>query len=148
MRLTSFTDFGLRTLMYLASLPQEHLSSVAEVSAIYHVSQNHMVKVVGQLRKLGYIQAIRGKNGGICLAMAPNQINIGEVIRNLENHLDGVDCTSSACQLIQCCELKKALAQAMEAFLTAMENYTLADLIVNQKQLEPLWVNQEHLKNS
>lgn len=140
MRLSTFTDFGLRTLMYLTSLPPEQLSSVAEVSNVYKVSQNHMVKVVGQLKKLGYIQAIRGKNGGICLALDPKEINIGQVIRQMEKHLDGVDCSTSACQLVQCCELKQALSIAMEAFIATMANYTLADLVVNKRQLDPLWI--------
>lgn len=139
MRLTTFTDFGLRTLMYLASLPPKQLSSVTEVTKVYHCSQNHLVKVVGQLSKLGYLQAIRGKNGGICLAMPPRDINIGEVIRQLEKHLDGVDCATSDCELVGCCKLKAALKEAMEAFLTAMDGYTLADLVANQEQLTQIW---------
>ncbi|MFT5852696.1 MAG: Rrf2 family nitric oxide-sensitive transcriptional repressor [Colwellia sp.] len=140
MRLTTFTDIGLRTLMYLANLPPGQLSSVAEVSKVYKISQNHMVKVAGQLKKHGYVTAIRGKNGGICLAMAQDKINIGDVIRNLENHLDGVDCMSLSCQLISCCELKKALSKAMDAFLSVMDQHTLADLVVNKNELIPLWL--------
>lgn len=138
MRITTFTDFGLRTLMYLASLPPEQLSSVLEVSKVYKVSQNHMVKVVGQLNKLGYIRALRGKNGGICLAVAPEEINIGQVISQMENHLDGVDCSTSACQLVPCCKLREALKIGMQAFISAMEHYSLADLMTNQTQLAPL----------
>ncbi|MCV6609380.1 MAG: Rrf2 family transcriptional regulator [Amphritea sp.] len=140
MRLTAFTDFGLRTLMYLASLEEEQLSSVSEVASIYNVSQNHMVKVIGQLAKLGYVQTIRGKNGGIRLAMKPADINIGDVIAKMENHLDGVDCISTSCQLIPCCELKHALAEAMNAFLDTMRRYTLADLVANKSELIPLMV--------
>lgn len=141
MRLSTYTDYGLRTLMYLTTLPAEQLVSVAEVSRVYKISQNHIVKVVGQLNKLGYIQAIRGKNGGICLARDPKDINIGQVIRQLEKYLDGVDCSTSACQLAQYCELKKALAIAMESFITTMETYTLSDLVVNRKQLALLLEN-------
>ncbi|WP_299787755.1 Rrf2 family transcriptional regulator [uncultured Shewanella sp.] len=139
MRLTTFTDFGLRTLMYLASLPPEQLSSVTEVTKVYHCSQNHLVKVVGQLSKLGYLQTTRGKYGGICLAMSPRDINIGQVIRQMEKHLDGVDCTTSECELVGCCKLKAALQEAMGAFLEAMGNYTLADLVENQEQLTQIW---------
>ena len=145
MRLTTFTDLGLRTLMYLANLPPKQLSSVAEVSKVYNISQNHMVKVVGKLNKFGYLTAIRGKNGGICLALPQDKINIGDVIRNLENHLDGVDCMRSSCQLIPYCELKKALSKAMESFLSAMDNYTLTDLVVNKQQLTPLWIIDDEL---
>lgn len=138
MRLSAFTDFGLRTLIYLATLEETRLSSVAEVSSVYQVSQSHMVKVIGQLAKLGYVQTIRGKNGGIRLAVSPESINIGEVIEQLENYLDGVDCTTTSCQLLPCCELKKALIEGMRAFIDTLRKYTLADLMVNKNQLIPL----------
>ncbi|CAG0911489.1 unnamed protein product, partial [Cyprideis torosa] len=102
------------------------------------VSQSHMVKVIGQLAKLGYVQTIRGKNGGIRLAVSPETINIGEVIEQLENYLDGVDCTTTSCQLLPCCELKKALIEGMRAFIDTLRKYTLADLMVNKNQLIPL----------
>ncbi len=138
MRLSAFTDFGLRTLIYLASLEEKRLSSVGEVSSVYQVSQSHMVKVIGQLAKLGYVQTIRGKNGGIRLGMTPGMINIGEVIEQLENHLDGVDCLSTDCQLLPCCELKKALTEGMKAFTDTMRKYTLEDLTANKHDLIPL----------
>jgi Rrf2 family nitric oxide-sensitive transcriptional repressor len=143
MRLTAFTDFGLRTLMYLTSIPAEQLSSVPEVAKVYSASQNHFVKVIGQLTKLGYVQSIRGKNGGIRLAKKAEDINIGQVIRALENHLDAVNCAKPVCQLDGCCELKRALANAMEAFLNTMDGYTLSDLVQNKPQLIPLWQNIE-----
>jgi len=143
MRLTAFTDFGLRTLMYLTSIPAEQLSSVPEVAKVYKASQNHFVKVIGQLTKLGYVQSIRGKNGGIRLAKSADSINIGQVIRELENHLDAVNCAKSACQLNECCELKHALSLAMNAFLTTMDQYTLADIVKNKPQLIPLWLSSD-----
>lgn len=142
MRLTAFTDFGLRTLMYLTSIPAEQLSSVPEVARVYDASQNHFVKVIGQLTKLGYVQSIRGKNGGIRLAKKAEDINIGKVIRELENHLDAVNCAKPACQIASCCELKQALALAMEAFLSTMEQYSLADIVHNKPQLIPLWQSE------
>ena len=138
MRITSFTDYGIRTLMYLASLPPQELSSVEQVAKVYGLSQNHMVKVVGQLKKRGYVETLRGKNGGIRLAKDPDVINIGQVIENMENHLDGVDCVTSSCQLVPCCELKTALSIAMKAFLDAMGTYTLSDLMRNKQELIPL----------
>lgn len=143
MRLTAFTDFGLRTLMYLTHLPENQLSSVPEVAKIYNASQNHFVKVIGQLTKLGYVQSIRGKNGGIRLAKKPEDINIGAVIRALENHLDAVDCEKTACRLNPGCELKQALSIAMDAFLSIMDNYTLRDIVKNKSQLIPLWQAHE-----
>ncbi|MAC45797.1 Rrf2 family transcriptional regulator [Oceanospirillum beijerinckii] len=143
MRITTFTDFSLRTLIYLASLPPDQMSSVQQVSRVYNVSQNHMVKVVGKLKKLGYIHAQRGKGGGISIAQAPEDINIGRVIAQMENHMDGVDCNAPACQLAPCCELRKALMVGMQAFIAAMENYTLADIMTNKEQFSPLlFINQ------
>lgn len=133
MRITSFTDYGLRTLIYLACLPKEELSSVPKVSKIYHVSQNHMTKVIGQLKKRGYIEALRGKGGGIRLAAPPESIRIGQVMRDLEPHTDGVDCLNSPCVLLPACKLKLALAEAMDSFFATMDNYTLADLIEDKQ---------------
>ncbi|GGB35836.1 transcriptional regulator [Oceanisphaera marina] len=135
MKLTTYTDFGLRTLMYLATLPEGELSSVARVSEIYNISRNHLVKVVNQLAREGYIRAVRGKNGGICLARSQGDINVGQVIRALENNLNGIDCGSPACYLVRVCRLKGALQQAMEAFLQVMDGYTLADLTGNKDEL-------------
>jgi Rrf2 family transcriptional regulator, nitric oxide-sensitive transcriptional repressor len=135
MKLTTYTDFGLRTLMYLATLPERELTSVAQVSRLYDISRNHLVKVVNQLAREGYIHAVRGKNGGIRLAQTPGDINIGQVIRALENNLNGIDCGSPACHLVPACRLKDALKLAMEAFLQVMEGYTLADMVGNREEL-------------
>jgi len=118
----------------------EQLSSVAEVAAVYQLSHNNLAKIVGHLKKVGYVRAIQGKNGGIQLAIPAEKINIGEVILHLENHLDGVDCTSSACKLLPVCRLQQALSVAMDAFIGVMCEYTLADLITNKKQLMPLLI--------
>ena len=136
MRLTSYTDFGLRALLYLATLPEGELSSVAKVSALYGVSRNHMVKVVNQLVKLGYLQSQRGKNGGIRMACDPATINIGQVIRALEGNLDGIDCGSPVCHIVSVCLLKSALREAMDAFLAVMDSYTLQDLLANRDELQ------------
>ncbi|RDK96752.1 BadM/Rrf2 family transcriptional regulator [Enterobacillus tribolii] len=135
MKLTTYTDFGLRALMFLALLPPGQRSNVADISTYYDISRNHMVKVVGQLASLGYVRAIRGKNGGIELARAPQEVNVGKVIRELENNLDGIDCSAPYCKLIHVCRLQRALKAGMEAFLTAMEDYTLADLVENREEL-------------
>ncbi|WP_116475081.1 nitric oxide-sensing transcriptional repressor NsrR [Zobellella maritima] len=135
MKLTTYTDFGLRAMMYLATLPAAELTSVAHVSTLYGVSRNHMVKVVNQLARQGYIHAVRGKNGGIRLAKPAEQINVGQVIRSLEHNLNGIDCGSPACHLVRVCRLKDALKLAMDAFLRVMDSYTLADLVENREEL-------------
>ena len=135
MKLTTYTDFGLRTLMYLATLPEGELTSVAQVSRLYDISRNHLVKVVNQLAREGYLHAVRGKHGGIRLARSPKDINVGQVIRVLENNLKGVDCGSPACYLVPACRLRDALKLAMDAFLQVLEGYTLADLTGNREEL-------------
>ncbi len=129
MKLTTYTDYGLRALMFMACLPPGSRSSVNAISEHYGISRNHMVKVVVQLSSLGYLNSLRGKNGGITLARAPNYIRIGQVIRDLENNLNGVDCNSPGCKLIPVCRLTRALKTGMEAFLIAMDEFTLADLV-------------------
>lgn len=139
MRLTSYTDFGLRALLYLATLPEGELSSVAKVSALYGVSRNHMVKVINQLVKLGYLGSQRGKNGGIWLAVKPAEVNIGAVIRELEGNLDGIDCGSPACHIVSVCLLKNALKEAMNAFLSVMDGYSLEALLANKAELQQVF---------
>ncbi|WP_417615941.1 Rrf2 family transcriptional regulator [Oceanisphaera sp.] len=146
MKLTTYTDFGLRTLMYLATLPEGELTSVAHVSEVYQISRNHLVKVVNQLAREGYIRAVRGKNGGICLARPQADINVGQVIRSLENNLNGIDCGSPACYLVRVCRLKDALKLAMEAFLQVMDGYTLADLTDNRDELMVIFSELEPAK--
>lgn len=146
MKLTTYTDFGLRTLMYLATLPEGELTSVAHVSKVYEISRNHLVKIVNQLAREGYVRAVRGKNGGICLARTPADINIGLVIRSLENNIQGIDCGSPACYLVKICRLKDALKQAMDAFLAVMDGYTLADLIGNRDELMVIFSELEPAK--
>ncbi|ENY73824.1 Rrf2 family protein [Aeromonas diversa CDC 2478-85] len=139
MRLTSYTDFGLRALLYLAILPEGELSSVGKVSALYDVSRNHMVKVINQLVKLGYLGSQRGKNGGIWLAVKPAEVNVGAVIRELEGNLDGIDCGSPVCHIVSVCLLKGALKEAMSAFLRVMDGYTLEDLLANRSELQQVF---------
>ena len=99
--------------------------------------------MVNQLAREGYIKAIRGKNGGIKLGRPAQKINVGEVIRSLEGNLDGIDCGSPACYLVRVCRLKSALKEAMDAFISVMEEYTLADLIANEDELMVIFTDRE-----
>ncbi len=139
MKLTTYTDFGIRTLMYLATLPEGERSSSADIANIYQASRNHIAKVIAHLSSLNYISSSRGKNGGVWLTTDPADINIGKLIRELESNLDGVDCESTDCCLIPACNLRKALGTGVEAFLTAMDEYNLSDLLSNKDELEALW---------
>ncbi|OKP04605.1 nitric oxide-sensing transcriptional repressor NsrR [Xenorhabdus eapokensis] len=135
MQLTSFTDYGLRALIYMASLPAGQMTSITEVTKVYGVSRNHMVKIINQLSHLGLVNAVRGKNGGISLGKPANEIRIGDVVRSLEP-LSLVDC--SACQITPACRLKSVLNQAVENFLEELDKHTVADMVKDNRPLYQL----------
>ncbi|MBD1226696.1 nitric oxide-sensing transcriptional repressor NsrR [Xenorhabdus griffiniae] len=135
MQLTSFTDYGLRALIYMASLPEGQMTSIAEVTEVYGVSRNHMVKIINQLSHLGLVNAVRGKNGGISLGKPANEIKIGDVVRSLEP-LSLVNC--SACQITPACRLKSVLNQAVENFLEELDKHTVADMVNDNRPLYQL----------
>ncbi|MDD4962350.1 MAG: Rrf2 family transcriptional regulator [Gallionella sp.] len=129
MRLTLYTDFSLRVLLYLANKP-EQLVTITELADFYKVSRNHLVKVVHQLGIKGYILTIRGKNGGMKLARAPNEIVVGEVVRNMEPDFDLFECFNkeeNRCVITEICQLKSMFFGARNDFLDALDQYTLAD---------------------
>jgi len=137
LQLTSFTDYGLRALIFLASLPADQMTSITEVSETYNVSRNHMVKIINQLSRSGYVTAVRGKNGGIRLGRPAAQIIIGEVVREMEP-LQLVNCSSEFCHITSACRLKKALYDAVQCFLQELDKYTLADLVEDNHPLYKL----------
>jgi Rrf2 family nitric oxide-sensitive transcriptional repressor len=130
MHLTAFTDYTLRLLMYLA-LDPERTATVAEVADAYGISRLHLNKVVLELGQAGDIETTRGRNGGIRLAKPADAINLADVIRRAEPHMDLVPCFGSAraCVVGRCCLLQGVLQRANHAFLTELARYTLADLI-------------------
>lgn len=139
MQLTRYTDFGIRTLMYLAIQPErETLFRIAEITEVFDLSPNHVSKIVHHLGKLGYLQTIRGKSGGFRLGMTPEKINVGELVRALENSLAPIDCSKPYCRLTPACQLKGVLAQAVNAYLAVLDRYTLADIVSNQQELRAL----------
>ncbi|OTA20825.1 hypothetical protein Xbed_01078 [Xenorhabdus beddingii] len=139
MQLTSFTDYGLRALIYMASLPEGKMTSITEVTDVYGVSRNHMVKIINQLSHLGLVNAVRGKNGGISLGKPASEIRIGDVVRSLEP-LSLVNC--SACQITPACRLKSVLNQAVENFLEELDKHTLADMVKDNRPLYQLLLTQ------
>ncbi len=125
MQLTSFTDYGLRALIYMASLPDGRMTSIS------------VVKIINQLSRVGYVTAVRGKNGGIRLGKPANMIRVGDVVRDLEP-LSLVNCSSEFCHITPACRLKQALAEAAQSFLKELDNYTLADLVEKNQPLYKL----------
>lgn len=139
MQLTRFTDYGLRTLVYLSVLPEEDLASIDDVCATFDLSRNHVMKIVHRLGQEGYVQTQRGQGGGIRLALAPNVINLGDVVRTLEPNLHPVNCNEpKVCVLLPGCELKGVLADAVDAFMNELDKYTLEDLINPKKVVKLL----------
>ncbi len=142
MQLTTFTDYSLRALIFLASLPPETLTNITEVTNTYQVSRHHMVKVINRLGQLGYVETLRGKNGGIRLGMSPEQVFIGDVVRAIEP-LELVDCRESSCHITSACRLKGVLANAREAFLQELDQHSLASLIGDNATLYTLLLSPQ-----
>ncbi len=128
MRLTRYTDFAIRIMLYLAA-HEERLCSIGEIAESYGISQNHLMKVASDLAGSGYVQSLRGRGGGLRLARLASEINIGEMVRHTEGQVDLVGCGS--CALAPACGMVCAFKNAVEAFFTTLETYSLADIMTN-----------------
>ncbi len=140
MRLTVYTDYSLRVLMYVALHP-ERRPTIGEVAASYGISKNHVMKVVYQLGLAGYVETVRGQSGGMRLAKPPQDIILGEVVRRTEPDLALVPCfvaAEAACVITPACKLRRALHEARAAFLAVLDDYSLADLVENREILRDL----------
>jgi Rrf2 family nitric oxide-sensitive transcriptional repressor len=143
MRLTLHTDYALRLLMYLALRPQRRCT-IEEVAGAYGISRNHLMKVALTLTREGFVDSLRGRSGGLQLALAPARIGLGAVVRKTEDGFDLVECfdpASNTCLIAPACRLKQPLAEAARAFLAVLDGYTLADLTAapaTQRQLSRL----------
>jgi len=129
MQLTQFTDFSLRVLMYLSHRERSNLVTITEIAQQFDIPRNHLVKVVNNLVKQGWVAAVRGRNGGLQLAVAPTDVHLGCLIRQLENHSTLINCSKTDCQLMGQCQLQNILVDAMQAFFDGLDQYTLADVI-------------------
>ena len=139
MRLTRFTDYSLRVLIYLG-LQQDELVTIRRISKAYGISRNHLMKVVSLLTRLGYLKAQRGPGGGIRLAQPPEQINLAKVIKETEEVLAMVECfgKEGKCVITPACNLQYIIGEALGAFFRTLKGYTLKDLIEPQKDLSSL----------
>ena len=138
MQLTTFTDYGLRCLMYLAARPAR-LASVKEIAAYYAISRHHLVKVVYRLVQLGYVESSKGKGGGIKLAKHPETIRLGDIIEQLEPNMETVECfnpNTNGCRISDACQLRSYLFEAGRSFLDTLNQYTLADTVSSQALLQ------------
>lgn len=126
MQLTRHTDYALRLLIYLAEVDDRRVQ-IAAVAESQAISRTHLMKIANELARAGFIDAARGRGGGIRLARDPAEINLGAVIRTMEPPCPMVDCTS--CRLIRRCGLPGVLDQASSAFRAVLEKYSLADIV-------------------
>lgn len=136
MRLTRYTDYSLRVLMYLGARP-DRLARIGEISEAYGISRNHLMKVVQDLVRLGFVTSVRGRKGGIRLARAPEEINVGAVVRATEDSFQVAPCET--CVIAPACGLKCALDEAVRAFLAVLDAYTLASLPARQLALADIF---------
>lgn len=134
MQLKKYTDYGLRVLMYLACQPPETMTNVKKICDMFNLSSNHVNKVVHHLAKLSLVKTKRGKYGGFYLAMAPQEINIAYVIRQLEGDEPWVECEKPACIVQPVCELRHIIARGKEQFYRYLGQYSLADIVRDNKQ--------------
>jgi Rrf2 family transcriptional regulator, nitric oxide-sensitive transcriptional repressor len=141
MRLTTYTDYSLRVLIFLG-IKRNELVTIKQISDHYGISNNHLLKVVHQLGLLGFVETVRGRNGGLRLARPASEIVIGDVVRKMEQDMVLVQCFddegASHCRILSACVLKGAFAKALQAFLDVLDQYTLADLVVPQSRLAQL----------
>lgn len=130
MHITRYTDYSLRVLIYLA-VNKDKLSTINEIAASYDISKNHLMKIVQQLNVQGYVLATRGRNGGIKLNLKPSEINIGSLVREVEDKKKLVECfdDNNQCVITPSCQLKSIFAEAQEGFFKVLDGYTLDDLL-------------------
>lgn len=136
-----YTDFSLRVLIYLGTKEQDKLTTIQEISDAYNISKNHLMKVTFELGKAGFIQTVRGRGGGIRLAELPENINVGTVVRKMEDDFHLVECfdrENNRCPIAPVCGLRGVLGKALHAYFTVLDEYTLEDLLFNREGLREI----------
>ncbi|WP_183750333.1 Rrf2 family transcriptional regulator [Pseudochelatococcus contaminans] len=136
MRLTNFSDYSLRMLLYAATC-RDRLITIEETADLYGISRHHLMKVANQLTQAGFLKAIRGRHGGLELARDAAEIRLGDVLRATEPDFALVECfapvkpNGSVCRISASCRLRGVLAEALQAFMETMDRYTLADVLLS-----------------
>lgn len=138
MRLTRFTDLSLRVLVYLGLRPGERVT-IRCIADAYGVSRNHLMKVVSALTRSGYVTAHRGPGGGLELARPPSEINLADVVSDIEDDMQLVECFGDreACAISEFCALRGILGEALDAFMESLGEHDLGDLLRNERRLRP-----------
>ena len=144
MRLTSFSDYALRILIFVATRPGE-MVTISDISKGYGISKNHLMKITNNLAQAGYVETLRGSGGGMRLARPASQISVGEVLRRTEAGSDLVECANrktNTCVIAPACGLKHVLFEALEAFYVRLDKVTLADITRNPGELIAIFEKQ------
>ncbi len=136
MQLTKHTDYAFRVLIYLAMKPSNTLATIQEISEYFDISRNHMMKIVQKMANAGFIQSIRGKQGGIKLGKPTEDINLRSIVELMEATLKPIDCTSQPCRLNPGCELKSILFTGQSQYMNYIGQYTVADLVKQNGQAQ------------
>ncbi|MCU0974276.1 MAG: Rrf2 family transcriptional regulator [Burkholderiales bacterium] len=132
MRLTDYTDYTLRVLIYCASNPSRRVT-ISEIADAYSISRNHLTKIVHELGRQGVLETSRGRGGGLRLLRAPSQITVGEIVRAAETDFALVECfdrRTNRCRLTPHCRLRRALKRALDAYLAELDGVTIEDISV------------------
>ena len=137
MRLTRFTDYSLRVVLYLATHGSKRVTQ-EEISAVFGISRNHLMKIVQHLSAEGIIETFRGKQGGMVLNVPPGELTVGTVVRSTERDLDLIDCHDPPCGLAGACSLKGALDRARDAFLEVLDGTTVEEVLSDRKMAAAL----------
>ncbi|OWT68181.1 MULTISPECIES: Rrf2 family transcriptional regulator [unclassified Achromobacter] len=130
MRLTDYTDYSLRALIYVASHPDEPVT-IQHIADAYGIPRNHLIKIVQKLGQEGFLRTTRGRAGGLRLGREPKDINIGEVVRTTESDFAMVECfhDDNRCVITRACVLKNVLQRALQAWFEVLDGVTLQDLV-------------------
>ncbi|MCT2536974.1 Rrf2 family transcriptional regulator [Aquibacillus koreensis] len=141
MRLKKYTDYALRVLIFTAAKKDGEMASIKEIADTFFISSEHVRKVVHQLSKLELIKTVRGRNGGIILSKEPSDINIGQVVRWMENDFTMLECfdgDTNQCVITPSCKLKHVIGRALRSFFEVLDEYTLEDVLENKEELQLL----------
>src|SRR5215469_6132830 len=141
MRLALSTDYALRLLM-LVGLEIDRLVTIEEVADRFGISKNHLMKVAYQLAQAGYLETVRGRNGGLRLGKTPSQIVVGAVVRKIEPDFAVVECENPGgyCRIALCCTLRSAIREAVHAFLDKLDEYGLVEIVLDEISFQDCWL--------
>ena len=137
MRLSLQTDYALRTLMFLAVKDGHH--SIADIASAYGISKNHLMKVAQRLTAEGFVESVRGRSGGLKLSLPPAKLNVGAIVRTMEDTGTFVECfdpATNTCVVTPVCGLRHVLTGALESFARHLDQFSIADLIPNKETFE------------